>query len=115
MHGHHPQLVACDVHVALYLCFACAQPRDKALQSRRFVALIDQCVLQEFVERVGGFRPEPRIEAGAPTLRPEDARIECERRKMPRPICGIGSFFIAYPASSYVGKVWNLRAIQLKF
>ena len=37
------------------------------------MALVDQRVFEEFIERIGGLRAEPRVEARASALRAEDA------------------------------------------
>ena len=69
MHGHHPHLVARDLHVALDLGFGGAQPGDEALQRRRLAPLVVEREVEEFVERVVRLRAEPREEC----LRPPPA------------------------------------------
>ena len=85
MHRHHAHLVAHDVHVTLHLRFAGPQPGDEALQRRRFVPLIGQRVLEEFVQRIGRLRAEPRMEARPALVGAEDAGVEAERTFAPRP------------------------------
>jgi hypothetical protein len=80
MHRHDADLVARDFHVALYLGVGRAQPRHEALQRRRRLALVVQCKLQEFVERVIGLVAEPPQHALPPSVTAEHPRIERKRR-----------------------------------
>ena len=85
VHGHHPHLVARHLHVALDLAFRRAQPGEEALQRRRLARLVVEREIEEFVERVVGFRARAGrgISCGRASA-PEHMREEAERRQSAR-------------------------------
>ena len=60
MHGHDADFVARHFHVAAHFGARRAQPGDEALQRRRALRFVIEREIEEFVERVVGFRSEPR-------------------------------------------------------
>ncbi len=80
MHGHDADFVAHDVHVALHFRGRRAHERDETLQRGRLGPFVGEREVQEFVERIGGFRAEPRQNLPAAAFAAEEMRIEAERR-----------------------------------
>ena len=80
VHGHDADFVARDFHVALHFGVGGAQPRHKALQRGRRLALIAQRQFEKFVERVVGFMAEPPQDPRAAAVAAEQPGIERKRR-----------------------------------
>ena len=80
VHRHDADFVARDFHVALHFGVGGAQPRHKALQRGRRLALIAQGEFEKFVERVVGFMAEPLQDPLAAAVAAEQPGIERERR-----------------------------------
>src|SRR5271156_3714356 len=83
MHGHHPHLVARELHVALDLGASLPQPGQKALQRRRLAPLIIEGEIEEFVERIVGLGAKPRQETPPAAAGAKDFRVERKRRLAP--------------------------------
>ena len=104
VHGHHPHFVARDLHVALDFGARLAQPGEETLQRRRLAPLVIEREIEEFVERVVGFRAEPREETPPRAAGAENFRVKRERRLAPRvlrqrvePRIGVGEYLRSQP------------------
>ena len=85
MHGHHPHLVARDLHVALHFASwrraARRQSPAATASSRRLVV---EREVEKFVERIDRFGAEPRQNLRAAAIGAEHVRVEGKRRQAPR-------------------------------
>ncbi len=82
MHGHHANLVARDLHVALHLGVGGAQPGQKSLQRGGRPAFIGQCEFEEFVQGVIRLVPEPAQDASTPAVAAKQPGVEGKRGLM---------------------------------
>ena len=58
---------------------------EKIMQRRRLALLMRQSQGQEFVDRIGGFGPEPADQRSPAAILPEQQRIKSKRVKAPSP------------------------------
>ena len=87
MHRHDTHLVAGDLHVALHFGAGVAQPGQETLKRRRLTPLVFERQIEKLVERIVGFRAEPRQDAAPRAAFTEEQRVECKRRLAPRRLC----------------------------
>ncbi len=78
MHGHDTHLIRALLHVAADLAACIAQPGKKALKASGSGLLIGQRQIEELVDRVRCFRPEPGNQPRARTVSVQHARVELE-------------------------------------
>ena len=85
MNGQYAHALGLDLHVALDLDVDCFDLAKKIVQRRRLPPLMRQRQGQKFVDRVGGFGPEPADQRPPTAILAEQQRIKGKGRKRLRP------------------------------
>ena len=82
VHGHHPHFVAVLACLALQLALARVEPLDEGVEARHLAGRKSACGIEQFVNRIACFSPQPRHQLAPPLPRTRQDPVEQRLRRV---------------------------------